>query len=173
MSAALRTSSSSSTVKSIPPTWDGDSTVADTTTESSSPMESISSAATSEENLWSISEKSTPSLTTTVSNCEKGLFTISLRMLSGVKLIFSLPPMTMRSPVFTSMLSRSFTVITLKVPSHLIFRSLSVSKDVLATSNICLMNASASACFNPLFSARACASMEILDLLLIVYSSIL
>ena len=55
------------------------------------------------------SSVSTPSLITTVSNCEKGLFTSSFITASGVKLILSCPSISTRSPVLTLTLSRGFT----------------------------------------------------------------
>ena len=59
--------------------------------------------------IFSSSFVSTPSLITTVSNCEKGLFTNSFIAASGVKEILSCPSIKTRSPVFTLTLSRGLT----------------------------------------------------------------
>ena len=138
---------------------------------SSSPRKSItsegaSSVVCSSPNFSSISSKSTPSFTTTVSNWANGLFTISFRMLSGVKVSLSLPSMVKRSPVFTLMLSRSFVACTLKVPSHFIFTCLSASSPWLQTSNIFRMKSSASTWLSPLLSASSFPSVFKLNLLI-------
>ena len=124
------------------------------------------SSVCSSPNFSSISSKSTPSFTTTVSNWANGLFTISFRMLSGVKVSLSLPSMVKRSPVFTLMLSRSFVACTLKVPSHFIFTCLSASSPWLHTSNIFRMKSSASTWFRPLLSASSFPSVFKLNLLI-------
>ena len=130
---------------------------------SSSSRQSITSegasSVCSSPNFSSISSKSTPSFTTTVSNWANGLFTISFRMLSGVKVSLSLPSMVKRSPVFTLMLSRSFVACTLKVPSHFIFTCLSASSPWLHTSNIFRMKSSASTWLRPLLSASSFPSV--------------
>ena len=137
---------------------------------SSSSRKSITSegasSVCSSPNFSSISSKSTPSFTTTVSNWANGLFTISFRMLSGVKVSLSLPSMVKRSPVFTLMLSRSLVACTLKVPSHFIFTCLSVSSPWLHTSNIFLMKSSASTWLSPLLSASSFPSVFKLNLLI-------
>ena len=137
---------------------------------SSSSRKSITSegasSACSSPNFSSISSKSTPSFTTTVSNWANGLFTISFRMLSGVKVSLSLPSMVKRSPVFTLMLSRSFVACTLKVPSHFIFTCLSASSPWLHTSNIFRMKSSASTWLSPLLSASSFPSVFKLNLLI-------
>ena len=117
-------------------------------------------------NFSSISSKSTPSFTTTVSNWANGLFTISFRILSGVKVSLSLPSMVKRSPVFTLMLSRSFVACILKVPSHFIFTCLSASSPWLHTSNIFRMKSSASTWLKPLLSASSFPSVFKLNLLI-------
>ena len=124
------------------------------------------SSVCSSPNFSSISSKSTPSFTTTVSNWANGLFTISFRMLSGVKVSLSLPSMVKRSPVFTLMLSRSFVACTLKVPSHFIFTCLSASSPWLHTSNIFRMKSSASTWLRPLLSASSFPSVFKLNLLI-------
>ena len=124
------------------------------------------SSVCSSPNFSSISSKSTPSFTTTVSNWANGLFTISFRMLSGVKVSLSLPSMVKRSPVFTLMLSRSFVACTLKVPSHFIFTCLSASSPWLHTSNIFRMKSSASTWLSPLLSASSFPSVFKLNLLI-------
>ena len=124
------------------------------------------SSGCSSPNFSSISSKSTPSFTTTVSNWANGLFTISFRMLSGVKVSLSLPSMVKRSPVFTLMLSRSFVACTLKVPSHFIFTCLSASSPWLHTSNIFRMKSSASTWLRPLLSASSFPSVFKLNLLI-------
>ena len=124
------------------------------------------SSVCSSPNFSSISSKSTPSFTTTVSNWANGLFTISFRMLSGVKVSLSLPSMVKRSPVFTLMLSRSFVACTLKVPSHFIFTCLSTSSPWLHTSNIFRMKSSASTWLRPLLSASSFPSVFKLNLLI-------
>ena len=83
-----------------------------------------------------ISSKSTPSLSTTVSNCENGLFTSSFITASGVKVILLCPSINTRSPVFTLILSRSSTLIILKVPKPFTFTALSCSSPFWMISNI-------------------------------------
>ena len=87
-----------------------------------------------------MSLKSTPSLRTTVSNCEKGRFTSSRMAASGVKVILFLPSITKRSPVCTFTLSRSLVSITLNVPKPLIFSSFSSFSTSLIRSTNSLTN---------------------------------
>ena len=87
-----------------------------------------------------MSLKSTPSLRTTVSNCEKGRFTSSRMAASGVKVILFLPSITKRSPVCTFTLSRSLVSITLNVPKPLIFSSFSSFNTSLIRSTNSLTN---------------------------------
>ena len=87
-----------------------------------------------------MSLKSTPSLRTTVSNCEKGRFTSSRMVASGVKVILFLPSITKRSPVCTFTLSRSLVSITLNVPKPLIFSSFSSFSTSLIRSTNSLTN---------------------------------
>ena len=87
-----------------------------------------------------MSLKSTPSLRTTVSNCENGRFTSSRMAASGVKVILFLPSITKRSPVCTFTLSRSLVSITLNVPKPLIFSSFSSFSTSLIRSTNSLTN---------------------------------
>ena len=121
-------------------------------------------------NFLSISDKSTPSFTTVVSNWANGLFTRSFKLASGVNEIFSRPSMTMGSPVFTFTLFRALTDATLNVPRPLIFTSLSLRKPSFSTSVMAERNWSASFWVILNFSANGAAKSENL---LIVYSSIL
>ena len=87
------------------------------------------------------SSKNTPSFSTTLSKWAKGLFTTSLRVASGVKVILLWPWISKRSPVFTLMLSRLSTSMSLNVPNPLILTYRSVCK----ASSISLKNSLAKA----------------------------
>ena len=101
----------------------------------------------------SISEKSTPSLSTTVSNCTNGRLTRSRSKTSGVNEILLRPSMIIRSPVFTSTLARALTADTLKVPKPFIFTELSVSSSSsFTTSNIAPIKSEASLSDKPYLS---------------------
>ena len=106
---------------------------------------SFSSASSSASGFSSKEENSTPSLSTTVSNCANGLFTRSRRTTSGTNVILFRLSMTMRSPVFTSTLSRAPTGVSLNVPRPLTFTTPSCSTALSKTSNIWATNLSASA----------------------------
>jgi hypothetical protein len=74
-----------------------------------------------------------------------GLFTRSRRTTSGTNVILFRLSMTMRSPVFTSTLSRAPTGVSLNVPRPLTFTTPSCSTALSKTSNIWATNLSASA----------------------------
>ena len=104
-----------------------------------------------------ISSKSTPSFSTTVSNCENGLLTSSFMRASGVKVILLWPSIRTRSPVLTFTLSRSSTSMILNVPKPFILTTLSFSRLVWMISNIALAKIAASRLFRPLRSTSTCA----------------
>ena len=113
--------------------------------------------------LLSMSVKSTPSFSTIVSNCAKGLFTSSFIVASGVNDTLSCPSINTRSPVFTFTLSRGLTACTLNVPSPFTLTSLSVLSPSFITSNIAETNFSASLtvilCFLATVSAISCSAV--------------
>ena len=128
---------------------------------SSSSVSSSAVDSSSAEKLSSL--KSTPSLSTTVSNCENGLFTNSFIEASGVKVILSWPSMSTRSPVLTLMLSRASMSIILNVPSPFTFTKRSVSKASFTTSKSVMAKRSASFFFRPLLAVRT-AAISCIDL---------
>ena len=141
-------------------------------TSGTATLSAASGASGSSPSVSGISSKVTPSFSTTVSNCENGLFTSSFIVLSGVKVILSCPSMSTRSPVLTLTLSRASISTTLKVPSPLTFTTRSVARLSLMRSNIVKTNCSASFLFSPFFSIRtvAISCMEIFSIIRFLHS---
>ena len=148
----------------------GSSTIGSSTTGFSmigSSMTGTSFVGSSVAGSSTISLKSTPSLRTTVSNCEKGLFTSSFMAVSGVKVILFLPSITKRSPVCTFTLSRSLVSMILNVPKPLIFTSFSVWRASLTISTSSLTNWTFFLRDNPFFwASRFTKSCFVLTILL-------
>ena len=117
----------------------------------------------------SISVKSTPSFSITVSNCAKGLFTMSFKVASGVKVILSRPESSMASPVFTSTLFRALIRITLNVPNPFTLTIFSYLRASFTTSNITVRNSWAAAGVMPRFCAMAWASSFIVFLPIVIF----
>ena len=104
------------------------------------------------------SSKATPALSTIVSNCENGRLTKSFIALSGVKVILSRPSITMRSPVFTSTLSRALMGVSLNAPRPFTLTNFSDNTLSCSVSINCVTKCSASAAVNSCFSTKCFAS---------------